>query len=90
MTLVKPPEQKFRRYYASGTPFVVCNSNLIKEISEYALAQHDPQVTKEAMSVINIITQAKTGEDVLKFIIYSDINTELETFLIKTVTRLYN
>lgn len=83
-------QPEFVRHYASGQPFFKLNMELIKRISDYALNQIDPQVTKEAVDVINYITTAATGEGILRYAISKDINTELQEFLIKTITNQYN
>jgi hypothetical protein len=81
---------KYKRYYTSKEPFVILSMRLINQISLYSLNQTNPQVTKEAVEVIQAITTAVTGEDVLRHVIEKkDINPELEHFLISLITNAY-
>lgn len=81
----------YRRYYAKGETLININMQIIKTITAYVLAQHDPQVTKEAVDVIQAISTSKSGEEVLRYVIsYNNMNNQLENFLISTITKAYN
>ena len=80
-----------RKYYSKGLVLSSVHISLIREITTYLLNQINPQVTKEGVEVINFISTATSGEDVLKYIImYENMNEDLSDFLIMTTTALYS